>query len=118
MLADYKETPDRLLFHSSNGTIVTTGLVHSHFKQILKKYNIVDPMVKGDITLHSLRHTYATRSIESGMQAKVLQKLLGHTDISVTLDTYSDVFDSFQSENIERADDYMMEKGFGKILSA
>lgn len=118
VLADYKETPDRLLFHSSNGTIVTTGLVHSHFKQILKKYNIVDPMVKGDITLHSLRHTYATRSIESGMQAKVLQKLLGHTDISVTLDTYSDVFDSFQSENIERADDYMMEKGFGKILSA
>lgn len=52
------------------------------------------------------------------MQAKVLQKLLGHTDISVTLDTYSDVFDSFQSENIERADDYMKEKGFGIYLTA
>lgn len=43
VLTDYKETPDRLLFHISNGTVVNTGLVHSNFKQIIKKYNIVDP---------------------------------------------------------------------------
>lgn len=118
VLLNYKETTDRLLFHTPTGTLITTCQVNEQFKRILKKYDIVDPMIKGDLSLHSLRHTYATRSIESGMQAKVLQKLLGHTDISVTLDTYSDVFDSFQTENIERADDYMMEKGFGKILSA
>ncbi len=75
-------------------------------------------MVKGDLSLHSLLHTYATRSIESGMQVKVLQKLLGHTDISVTLDTYSEVFDSFQTEDILRADKYMKEKGFGIYLTA
>lgn len=41
------------------------------------------------------------------MPVKVLQDLLGHTDISITLDTYSDVFENFQTENIQKIDNYM-----------
>ena len=50
---------------------------------------------------------YATRCIESGMPAKVLQNLLGHTDIRITLDTYCDVFQKYSMENLAVADSYM-----------
>jgi len=44
-----------------------------------------------DVTLHSLRHTYATRLLEAGEHPKVVQELLGHAQIGLTLDTYSHV---------------------------
>ena len=48
--------------------------------------------------MHALRHTYATRAIESGMQPKVLQKLLGHASIKTTMDRYVHVTDDSMSK--------------------
>ena len=111
VLKNYIPTKDGMLFHSSAGKLIPTTLVNAEFKRILKVYNIKDESVRGDLTLHSLRHTYATRCIESGMPPKVLQNLSGHTDIKVTLDTYSDVFDNFQNENVAKVDEYLSSAG-------
>jgi len=43
--------------------------------------------------MHTLRHTYATRAIERGVNPKALQKLLGHASLQVTMDTYVHVTD-------------------------
>lgn len=53
-------------------------------------------------SMHTLRHTYATRAIESGMQPKVLQKLLGHASIQTTMDTYVHVTDDSVSKAIKQ----------------
>lgn len=96
-----------LLFLSSNQNLVTTNQVNYSYAAALKAYDIVDTSVYGRVDLHSLRHTYATRCIESGMPAKVLQKLLGHKDINITLNTYCSVFEKYSNEHLAVADEYM-----------
>lgn len=51
---------------------------------------------------HVFRHTFATRCFEAGVEAKVVQKYLGHASLKMTMDLYTHVTDDKSSEDIEK----------------
>lgn len=69
---------------------VLTGTEHyseprillSHYKRILREAGIPQH------TFHALRHTFATRCVENGVDPKTLSEILGHSDITITLQRY------------------------------
>ena len=93
---------DNLLFTSKNDTLVFTNNVNYRLKRILKAMGIEG------ISSHSLRHTFGTRCIEAGMRAVAVQRLLGHKDVAVTLNTYTTIFDRYKEQEIEKLNEYYM----------
>lgn len=65
-------------------------------------YKLCDEAGIKRFCMHALRHTYATRAIESGMRPKVLQKLLGHASIKTTMDRYVHVTDDSMTEAVRQ----------------
>lgn len=63
----------------------------SPFYQSPKRYNDIFRVQMPNITPHVCRHTYCSNMAKSGMNPKTLQYLMGHSDIGVTLNTYTHV---------------------------
>ena len=93
---------DKQLFLTPNGEYVRPNNANRKLKELLEKMNITD------ITAHSLRHTYGTRCIEAGMRAVALQRLMGHTDVAITLNTYTSVFNKYKESELEKVNNYYM----------
>lgn len=77
-----------------------------YFQHIVEKYNKIYKVQMPKVTPHVCRHTYCSHCASSGMNPKHLQYLMGHSDISVTLNTYTHVeFDNVRKEvqSLEKA---------------
>jgi len=79
----------------------TVGRPHhrSVFRQCLK--SVACQMGIDRLTMHMLRHTFATRCIETGMNPKTLQAILGHSDISMTMNLYVHSMEDYKTEEIK-----------------
>lgn len=73
-----------------------------YFKHILDKYNSIYKEQLPKITPHVCRHTFCSNMAKSGMNPKTLQYIMGHSDISVTLNTYSHVGFEDAKEELSR----------------
>ena len=99
------------IFTKKDGSLISVNQVNMVFKRTLKKYNILDEYEIGKVSQHSLRHTFATRCIEAQMSPYSISKILGHSDISITMNTYCDAFAKYQSREIEKVDMYFKNLG-------
>ena len=77
-----------LFFDKDDRPMVAMHWEH-YFKHAWKKYNSIYKEELPLITPHVCRHTYCTNKAKSGMNPKTLQYLMGHSEIGVTMDTYT-----------------------------
>ncbi|MDE6517528.1 MAG: tyrosine-type recombinase/integrase, partial [Acetatifactor sp.] len=68
-----------------------------------------NPVLLPPFSCHSLWHTFTTRMVESGVNVKVVQEVLGHKDVSTTLDIYTDVMKELARREFEDIDEKLKE---------
>ena len=84
-----------LVFCSALGTPLNPSKLLERFKTLLKRAGL--PHMR----FHDLRHSAATILLSMGVHPKVVQELLGHSQISLTLDTYSHVIPALHEEAVK-----------------
>ncbi|WP_298022490.1 site-specific integrase [uncultured Dysosmobacter sp.] len=85
------------------------GSAYSRLKTLLRKAGLPS------IPFHALRHTFATHALSSGVDAKTLSGILGHTRAGFTLDTYTHTTGDMQKRAAEIVEEFMTDI-FGKEL--
>ena len=77
------------LFTDKEGLPLVAMHWEHRFNHMVKRYNDIYRVQMPNITPHVCRHTYCSNMAKSGMNPKTLQYLMGHSDIGVTLNTYT-----------------------------
>lgn len=77
------------LFTDKDGMPLVAMHWEHRFNHMVKRYNDIYRVQIPNITPHVCRHTYCSNMAKSGMNPKTLQYLMGHSDIGVTLNTYT-----------------------------
>jgi integrase len=93
------------VFCNSLGKPMESGnMVKRSFRRVLERAGL--PRMR----FHDLRHSCATLLLSMGVHPKIVQERLGHSQISITLDTYSHVLPSLQEEASQRLDTLLVQR--------
>lgn len=98
------------IFVNRFGDNLNQGTLNKALRRIVRDYNLSEidkatkekrePLLLSNISTHILRHTFATRMVENGVNAKVMQESLGHSDIRTTLDIYAEAQKEFKKKEL------------------
>lgn len=88
------------LFKAPRGGLIKDSMVNEDIKNICEKVGL------DRFSVHAFRDTFATRCVESGMQPKTLQDLMGHSDINMTMSLYAHVMDSTKESQFQAVSFY------------
>lgn len=107
---------DNFIFVNRYGKVQHQGTLNKAIKRVMRDCNdkILSekgmdppPVLLPDFSCHILRHTFATRLCEAGVNLKVIQEILGHVDVSTTMNIYVDVMKETKKKEMEAFGSYM-----------
>lgn len=90
------------LYLDKNGKPMVALHWEKYFQHICQKYNSIYKVPMPKVSPHVCRHTYCSNMAHSGMNPKTLQYLMGHSDISVTLNTYTHTSFEMAEEELKK----------------
>ena len=109
------------IFLNRFGNVFHQGTLNKALKRIIRDCNfaILDGKIKSDTTLpnfsnHTLRHTFTTRMVETGTNMKAMQEILGHSDISTTMNIYAEATQELKEKEMIRLGE-SLENSFSKL---
>src|SRR6516162_2288634 len=91
-------TDDHHVLTREDGTPAWPGWLTRNFREFMHRHRL--PRIR----LHDLRHSHATHLLAAGVHPKIAQERLGHSSISITLDTYSHVLPGMQDDAVAKVD--------------
>ena len=103
---------ESLVFTHSNGSPLTPNVVSHAFRKLVRRLGFEG------VRLHDMRHTHATIMLAQGIHPKIVSERLGHSSVSITLDTYSHVLPGLQERSARRFDEELSSKAPEKVREA
>ena len=93
-----------LVFCQPTGSPIDPSNFRRTWRRILKDADV------GHVRFHDLRHAHATQLLMAGIHPKIVQERLGHSSISMTMDTYSHVLPALQAEAVEKLEQWLADR--------